>query len=462
MYAVIAVGGTGKRVALLYLKLVNTLRPSNVRLPGSNVFVIDMEPEPNTPDGQINDELVREGVPRSHFISPVREEAMVNRVITLSEYMGFGQGDDVLPVAQTLFNRNQLNVFIIKGMNCEPTVGAAVAARRFSTITTQEAEIQNLADNLAPFDQILVVGSIIGGTGAGVTPQLVDWIHNRIPGKPIYGLLYLRWITIGEGAPDEPSDVKIAGNAKAWLNYLLEHHPDNPYRARRELFRHYVLIGAPPEMRLSEAGSNSHHPLHLLGAVYLLRFDQYVQTATGATGPHYLELSGGFRPSDIQMGNDTMERAVIREKLLAAILNEFQEQQPDEALSSFTLFMREKLAWRPFIDTLERIAAKWGRRKHVSQDWRAICKVFDSERRNAENRIEELKKLTSTMEGTSVIFDFNWNHLLEQSDAKLADARAMVKRDLKEVPVAFPGHSEALTGVANRFIEQLRTILRSL
>jgi hypothetical protein len=459
--AIVAVGGTGKRAALLYLKLVNTLRPANVAAGGRNVFILDMEPQPNTTDGEINEELRVEGVPGSHFISPVPPEARIDRTITLSRFMGFGQGQagGMLPLAHTLFNNNQLNVQIIKGMNCEPTVGATVAARRF--IETG-GEIQYLENRLAAFNRVIVVGSIIGGTGAGVTPELVRWANRRLPGTPVYGVLFLKWIEIPEGDIDEPNDVKMAGNIKAWLNYLIEHHPENPSPRYQDLFNHYVLVGTPEGMPLNNASSNDHHPVHLLGALYLLQFDDFLQRAPGASGPHYVELGGRITPDAIQLGTDTMGRAVVREKLLGTLLKEFGEQQPDEALSPFTLFKPTSLAWRPFINTLEKIAAKWNRGSHVSEDWRSVCSQFDRERKNAEDRVEEIKKLTATMAGAREIFDFDWVALSQRAESRLPDARRMVERELREPPVAFPGHEPAIEGVAQNFIVQLRSILRQI
>jgi hypothetical protein len=459
--AIVAIGGTGKRTALLYMKLVNTLRPANIPAPGRNVFVVDMEPEPGTPDAQLDDDLRHEGVPESNFFSPVGEDARVNRTITLAKFVGFAEGGgDSLPLAHVLFNSGQLNVQIIKGMNCEPTVGATVAARRFSS-RNQEPEVQNLEICLAAFERIVTVGSVIGGTGAGVTSQLVSWINHRIADTPVYGLLYLRWLNIPDGGVDEPNNLKMSGNMKAWLNYLLEHHPDNRYGARRELFKHYVLVGAPPTMTLSEANSAGHHPLHLLGAVYLFQFDHFVQVAPGASGPHYLELGQGITPNVIQMGDDTMGRAVIREKLFAMLCREFKEQRPDEALSSFTLFLPGQLAFKPFIRTLEKVAAKWNRAKEVREDWIKVTSIFDQEARSSEERVEELKKLTATMDGARDIFDFDWNFLLQQAETKLSDARELVARNLIEAPVAFPSLEQAVNGIALNYVGQLRDILRA-
>jgi len=461
--AIVAVGGTGKRAALLYLKLVATLRPANVAAPGSNVYVVDMEPQPGTADSVLNDELQAAGVSSSHFVSPVPSGARVDRAITLKRFMGFGPDSDgdSSQLAHTLYNNQQLNVQIIRGMNCEPTVGATVASRRF-VAANPETEVQSLEIRLSAFDRIIVIGSIIGGTGAGVMPQLVQWLHDKLPAKPVYGLLFLQWIEIPEGDVDEPNDVKMAGNAKAWLNYLMEHHPENAYGIMRALFQHYVLIGTPEGMPLNTASSDSHHPLHLLGAMYLLQFDAFLEVAPGATGPHYLQLATGITPSSIQVGDDTMEKAVIREKLFATLLREFREQQPDEALSPFTLFAATTLAWKPFISTLEKIAAKWSRRKHLDEDWKKILGVFDLQRKASEDRVEELKALTATMPGARDVFDFDWPLISQHADASLPDARFLVKRNLREAPVAFPGHESALIGVGNNFINQVRNILREM
>src|SRR5688572_1820835 len=107
--AIVAVGGTGKRAALLYLKLVNTWRPVNVAT-GGNVFVVDMEPQAGTPDALLNDELKAAGVPSSHFVSPVPSSARVDRAITLRRFMGFGQdkNGDSSQLAHTLYNNQQL------------------------------------------------------------------------------------------------------------------------------------------------------------------------------------------------------------------------------------------------------------------------------------------------------------------------------------------------------------------
>ncbi len=460
--AIIAVGGTGKRVAALYLKLVNTLLPPNAPKPGSNVFVIDMEPEAGTTDDELNRELKEEGVPASHIISPVLEDVQAEPNTTLSQFMRFEAGGAVLPLAHSLFNTTQLNVQIIRGMNCEPTVGATVAARKFKVdVGEQEDDVQSLQDGIAGLDRVIIVGSIVGGTGAGVTPQLVQWLRQRLPAKPVYGLLFMRWLDLPQTDQSGPTNVKMYGNAKAWLNYLIEHDPRNHSRRfQRELFTHYVLVGAPRGMALNASDTNSHHPLHLLGAYYLLQFDNFQQIAPGATGPHYFQLDAGIPPQDINMGEATMAAAIVWEKLLIYMLGVFKAQRPDQALSPFTLMLKDKLAWPVFIRTMEEFAATRGRRGQLRSDWAKIADVFQEERARAETRIEELKKLTSTVPGADEIFNFDWNELNQRYETRKPDAWTLTKSNLRHVTVAADHLDDDLKAVARKFIQQLRDILR--
>lgn len=459
--AIVAVGGTGKRCALLYLKLVNTLRPVGITTPGNNVFVVDMDPERGTPDDILNQQLIAQGVPNGNFISPVPAEARIDSAITLSRFMGFGH-DGTRAISNTCFNDAQLNVQIIRGMNCEPTVGATVAARRFNPITNTDLEVEAFQTKLSPFSRIIVVGSIIGGTGAGVMPGLVKWINQSTPDKLIYGLLFLKWIDIPTGGIDEPNDIKIAGNTRAWLNYLIEHQDASENGRGQNLFHHYVLLGNPPGLPNNQPDAPGHHPLHLLGATYLLQFDQFLEKTPGSNGPHFIELSSPIDEDTIKMGEDSIAHAVIKEKLFAMMLEEFCRQQPDKALSPFTLYWPTSLSLKPFIVTMEKQASRWRRYGELSGDWNLICRIFEEQKRNAEDRIQELQDLTDNLPGAADIFHFNWIGLTGRAEKLHTDASRAVARNLVEQSEVYGSHDAALKGIAEGFINQLRGILRGL
>jgi hypothetical protein len=420
-----------------------------------------MDPERGTTDDNLNEQLIAERVPTSHFISPVPAEARIDTAITLSRFMGFGQ-DATRAIANTCFNDAQLNVQIIRGMNCEPTVGATVAARRFNPTTTTDLEVEAFQTKLSAFNRIIVVGSIIGGTGAGVMPGLVKWINQNTPDKLTYGLLFLKWIDIPTGGIDEPNDVKIAGNTRAWLNYLIEHQDASENGRGQNLFHHYVLLGNPPGLPNNRPDDPRHHPLHLLGAMYLLQFDQFLETTPGSNGAHYMELSSAIDADAIKMGDDTIARAVIKEKLFSMMLEEFCRQQPDKALSPFTLYWPTSLSLKQFIVTMEKQAIRWRRYGELSGDWNAICRIFWQQKQATEDRIHELQDLTDNLPGAADIFSFDWIGMTGRAEKSRADAARAVARNLGEESVVYGTHDEALTGIAWGFINQLREILREL
>lgn len=160
-----------------------------------------------------------------------------------------------------------------------------------------------------------------------------------------------------------------------------------------------------------------------------------------------------------------MAAAVVWEKLFAYVLGELKQQQPAEALSPLTLMLSRKLAWGCFTSTMERFAAKWKRTNQLKQDWKKIAAAFEVERKKSEDRVEELKKLTSVMKGADEIFDFDWNDLQRQYENKKPTALALAQANLTEVTVPSPDPQKSLPDtvleeIAGRFSEQVRAILR--
>jgi hypothetical protein len=455
--AIIAVGGTGKRAALLYLKLLNVLGSFGAEGAARRVFVIDLESQPDTLDRDLDLALQAEGVPATNWISPVPQAARINATITLAQFMNFGQGAS--PVAQTCFTSEQRNVQIRRGMNCEPTVGACVASRRFGE---PDNEIVNLQGALASYDRFVIVGSLIGGTGAGVTGELARWLRENFPMKLVYGVLFLKWIDIPQGGIDEPNNTKILGNSRAWMNYLMENNPGNPFGSGSELFFHYVLIGAPTGMVPAPAAESRHHPLHLLGAIYILKLHDLIQIAPGATGPHYIELGEPMTAHTVGVGNENIEVAIVREKLLIRLLQVMLTQQPDAALSSFALLGNTGLSWPQFTLTLEKLAGRWNGRRNLPRDWSRIQDIFRRERLFAENRVDEFRDLTENLPGADEIFEFDWNAIERKAEALFPDALRRSVRGLDAESEVYDTHEQAIEGIARGFVRQAREITRSI
>ncbi|MEI8254815.1 MAG: hypothetical protein WCJ30_04000, partial [Deltaproteobacteria bacterium] len=117
------------------------------------------------------------------------------------------------------FNEKADGVDIQKGMAAQPSVGSAVFA---------EMGVSHLAKELngwlAQVDRICVASSFIGGTGAGVTHQLVRFLaeseyRNK---KEMFGAFLLPWLQLPSGGQSAASDVSLVNSAKHGIQAFLQ------------------------------------------------------------------------------------------------------------------------------------------------------------------------------------------------------------------------------------------------
>jgi hypothetical protein len=124
-------------------------------------------------------------------------------------------------------------VDIAKGMYGNPSVGSAVFA----------AHAESVLDALIPKAQIanriFVVGSFLGGTGAGITHQLVALLRKAIEQKPaeLYGAFLLRWFELPPGRGDVVDNATMLSSMGHGLAYF--------YRHTRALLDASLLVGVP-------------------------------------------------------------------------------------------------------------------------------------------------------------------------------------------------------------------------
>jgi hypothetical protein len=125
------------------------------------------------------------------------------------------------------------NVDIHKGMFAQPAVGAAVFADRAMVFLDEL-----LTGGIQKCEKILVAGSFVGGTGAGILHRLVDFLatHRERHNKDILGAFLLPWFNLPAGASSAASDVTIANSANHGVDYFARH---THKRLRRSL-----LLGA--------------------------------------------------------------------------------------------------------------------------------------------------------------------------------------------------------------------------
>lgn len=201
---VVTFGGTGKTVALIYMKLCRIMgyKP--------DVVVVDFPPgtDPNANDGQLDSDLEAEAAtwPDSlRRINTMPDNRPLDPVPLVSTF-NFDQ-----LVADALFTREQQDTPPTRGLNAEPQVGACVAHLKLNLDGRRVRDAILDGPN-----EIFFVAGLGGGTGAGVTIPFAEYI--KADGFQLHGVFLLPWRNIGENGAVNNSNQRR--NAASVLSYL--------------------------------------------------------------------------------------------------------------------------------------------------------------------------------------------------------------------------------------------------
>ena len=123
-------------------------------------------------------------------------------------------------------------VDIGKGMFANPSVGSAVFA------SSKEGAMDPLFGLARTAARIFVVGSFLGGTGAGIMHQLIKLVRETVgPAKPIYGSFLLRWFDLPPTAGQTVDTATLLASMGHGLEYF--------YRYTKHLLDASMLVGVP-------------------------------------------------------------------------------------------------------------------------------------------------------------------------------------------------------------------------
>lgn len=123
-------------------------------------------------------------------------------------------------------------VDIGKGMFANPSVGSAVFA------SSKAGAMDPLFGRARTAARIFVVGSFLGGTGAGITHQLIKLVREAVgPAKPIYGSFLLRWFDLPPTTGQTVDTATLLSSMGHGLEYF--------YRYTKHLLDASMLIGVP-------------------------------------------------------------------------------------------------------------------------------------------------------------------------------------------------------------------------
>lgn len=230
----VAVGGTGQHIALAFARLV---RLGAISREGHELFVID---------GDDNSELAKRLKTFGHTIGgdgtevkdddtvhPLKGATKIHPPFTrlagktvfeklfIDENSPRGERE----LFEAFFDEDAAAKDLDKGMYGRPSVGATVFAK------AGESEMAGLFAAAARTTDTVVFGSFVGGTGAGITHQLVKMIHDRSPNRRIFGVFLLPWLQLqssaGSGQTVDVDDGVLDTNMRHGLEYFFQHTAEN-------------------------------------------------------------------------------------------------------------------------------------------------------------------------------------------------------------------------------------------
>jgi hypothetical protein len=212
----IAVGGTGQHIALAASRLVR----ANALI--GDIQLIALDPDNETPLPQLLKAPTPSMSGANHPLKngTVRAPFDIEKLgkKTFEELFVDPDHPEEQELFQALFDADEGNIPVHKGMYGTPCVGATV----FGDGANSDA-LQNLLKPLSTASQVFVCGSVVGGTGAGLMHKLVREIQRYYAGE-LFGIFMLPWFDIeGGGGASAINMAVINRNASHGTKYFYEH-----------------------------------------------------------------------------------------------------------------------------------------------------------------------------------------------------------------------------------------------
>lgn len=333
---VIAFGGTGKTVALIYRKIGRLLGEN------ANIVICDFPPsgDYNSPDGRLDRDLTDEGVGQQCRINTLPDAlpAVPNRLVDTFK----------LPpaVADALFTKKQQDTPPTEGLNQEPQVGATVAWWK----TRRDGD--QIRGKCSGEPEVFFVAGLGGGTGTGVTPVFAKYLRQFRTNSRMHGVFLLPWQDIGSNVVGNAGQER---NAKSLLMYLRDSGED--------LFDSVVVIGSPPGVDLYSSGAGTKRPIHptlILAALYIHMWHGYGGGAQLTSKLNKMETRrSGIPLSEITGRNGSLYDMLAHSARVEHVLLEILDQSPDERIAWFSLWpLSHPLSWTSIEWLMKRYALR--------------------------------------------------------------------------------------------------------
>ncbi len=241
MYTLVLVGGTGQRFGLT-IGLLNLL--GCCALPDRTV-ILDAEGSGDTAGNPVTDgvdQLLRWGKPRAAFDRvPPYPKIDAKGGVTIGNCVST-ERSDLFPLCVT---EDEARKPLTSGFYANPKVAAIVFRALVQQKGNRLEQLLGAEGAVPPQQTVVIVGSVAGGTGAGILREVARAYANK-GAQRIVGIVFTRYFDLAEGRPNTED---LERNAKLGCQYLLR--PEG-----RRWFQALAFVGPPPEVKaLSEPGS---------------------------------------------------------------------------------------------------------------------------------------------------------------------------------------------------------------
>jgi len=364
----IAVGGTGQHVALAVSRLVflGALPPlelATVDADDSQELSIGLKTFGSTVEADYTAHPLANGDKIYHpFDKTIREDPEFRDLFSEANLDQLQK--DVFEVC---FDEISAGIHVKDGMFGRPSLGATIFAHN------KETQLKPVFERVALANSIIVAGSVVGGTGAGLIHQLVKKIDTK--GHRVYGVIFSRWFSVPRGVAKQTiNDSTQDRNMRYGLDYF--------FRDTRPLLKATLLLGLPdhpPDDKLVpmtlEAGRTDEkkHYLHLMAAYGIIQLQRIAVT----------EQTDG---STYAASYDSDHRTQIYEA-------EWHEGQSLSWYANRGAFVKELLDYACSDNFRREVSASFGwmgRPKIIGQRLHDAISLYDKKQR--ENKIDEIMR----------------------------------------------------------------------
>ncbi len=322
-----AVGGTGQQVASAYnrLALLCGIRPAKL-------VIIDS-------DTSENEENI------TYSLSQVEKETFepaLNEAKCTFNDLFHDANDDVRKILNLLFVDDELGTEVCSGMFGNPSVGAVTFMNTIVNLNDEGSSLKEYIDTITSDCNVVVCGSLAGGTGAGVMPILAKHIK-EITDARVKIVGFLKWFEVG--ANIKAGDVyDAARHADRTVNDILRVNTESGFRYLQDNISKEidscVLLGLKDLFNIVQSADNGvqgekRHPITLIAATIANNFFNGRRLNEGLYS--YLKPSGyGLHPSDIDVilpdkkrTKTTTEKVFMMNKAMVRLLELIEKYLED-------------------------------------------------------------------------------------------------------------------------------------